>query len=152
MAQIKLTRRIVNFARAQSSEFVLWDHQLKGFGLRVRPSGAKSYVVVYRTGHGRAGMVRRVTLGRAGASFTPEIARKKALAILGAVAAGDDPADERAKARREMVVAQLCDLYIAEGCETKRKSTLSTDRGRVERHIKPLLGQKRVGEVTRGDI
>jgi integrase len=151
MAQFNLTRRVVNSAHALSSEYVLWD-QLKGFGLRVRPSGVKSYVVVYRTGHGRAGMVRRITLGRPSTSFTPELARKKALTILGAVAGGDDPADERAKLRREMTVAQLCDLYIAEGCEAKRKSTVLTDRGRIERHIKPLIGRKRVGEVTRGDI
>ena len=97
-------------------------------------------------------MVRRITLGRPSTSFTPELARKKALTILGAVAGGDDPADERAKLRREMTVAQLCDLYIAEGCEAKRKSTVLTDRGRIERHIKPLIGRKRVGEVTRGDI
>jgi integrase len=152
MVQIKLTRRVVDSTRAKSSEYVLWDQRLRGFGLRVRPSGAKSYVVIYRTGYGRAGMVRRITLGRPGRSLTPELARKKAIAILGAVAKGDDPADERAKARREMTVAQLCDLYLAEGCETKSKSTLATDRGRIERHIKPLIGRKRIGEVTRGDI
>jgi integrase len=152
MAQIKLTRTAVNRAAAQSSEFVLWDSQLTGFGLRVRPSGTKSYVVLYRAGHGRAGVVRRITLGRPSTSFTPELARKKALAVLGAVAIGNDPADERARLRREMTIAQLCDLYVAEGCDAKRKSTLSTDFGRIERHIKPLIGQKRVGEVTRGDI
>src|SRR5947209_6351839 len=126
MSQINLTRRVLNSARALSSEYVLWD-QLRGFGLRIRPSGAKSYVVVYRTGHGRAGVVRRITLGRPSKSFTPELARKKALTILGAVAGGDDPADEYAKLRREMTVAQLCDLYSNEGCEVKRRSTVSTD-------------------------
>ena len=51
-----------------------------------------------------------------------------------------------------MTVGELCDLYIAEGCEAKRKSTLSTDTGRIERHVKPLIGQRRVGEVMRADI
>jgi integrase len=152
MVQEKLTRRVVNSVRPQSSEFVVWDVQLRGFGLRVRSSGVKSYIVVYRSGHGRAGAVRRITLGRPSITFTPEAARKKALIVLGAVADGADPADERAKSRREMTVAQLCDLYIAEGCEAKRKSTISTDVGRIERHVKPLLGRRRVGEVVRADI
>jgi integrase len=51
-----------------------------------------------------------------------------------------------------MTVAQLCDLYLAEGCQTKSASTLATDRGRIERHIKPLIGRERIGELTRGDI
>jgi hypothetical protein len=46
-----------------------------------------------------------------------------------------------------MGVAALCDLYLAEGCETKKPSTLATDHGRIERHIKPLLGAKRISEL-----
>ncbi|MDQ6868362.1 MAG: N-terminal phage integrase SAM-like domain-containing protein [Pseudomonadota bacterium] len=51
-----------------------------------------------------------------------------------------------------MSVAALCDVYLAEGCETKKPSTLATDRGRIERQIKPLLGAKCISEMTRADI
>jgi integrase len=71
---------------------------------------------------------------------------------LGSAANGDDPALDRTQQRRELSVAQLCDLYLAEGCNTKKLSTLTTDRSRIERHIKPLLGHKRIGEVILGDI
>lgn len=43
-------------------------------------------------------------------------------------------------------------FLLAEGCDTKKESTLATDKGRIERHIKPLLGSKRIGELSRADI
>jgi integrase len=54
--------------------------------------------------------------------------------------------------RAALTVSELCDLYLAEGCATKKCSTIATDRGRMERHIKPLLGRKRVADVARADI
>jgi integrase len=57
----------------------------------------------------------------------------------------------RAK-RGEKTVAELCDLYLVEGTSTKKPSTLATDRGRIARHIKPLLGRKLVSDVTQGDV
>jgi len=51
-----------------------------------------------------------------------------------------------------MTVAELCDLYLAEGCSTKKQSTIATDRGRIKRHIKPLLGDRLVGELKRADV
>ncbi len=152
MTVAKLTKRTVDATRIRQSDFVIWDADLAGFGLRVRPSGIKSYIVQYRAGGGRAGVVRKITLGRHGSPWTPEQARAEAKRILGAVANGEDPAKQRAVRRAEITVGQLCDLYISEGCVTKKASTISTDVGRIERHIKPLLGRKRVSEISRADI
>jgi integrase len=80
------------------------------------------------------------------------MARKAARAILGLAASGGDPALDRTLKRQQLTVAQLCDAYIHEGCATKKQSTLATDRSRIERHIKPLLGRKRVDDVSRADI
>ena len=71
---------------------------------------------------------------------------------LGLAASGKDPAALKQGERAALTVCELCDLYLAEGCATKKASTIATDRGRVERHIKPLLGRTRVVEVSRGDI
>jgi hypothetical protein len=54
MADRRITKRVVDGLRPQAKEFAVWDAKLPGFGVRVRPSGAMSYVVVYRRGQGEA--------------------------------------------------------------------------------------------------
>lgn len=124
---------------------------MKGFGLRVSEAGVRTFVIRYRVGGGRTGLERMHTIGRYGA-LTADKAREMARLALADVAGGGDPQGGRSNARAEMTVADLCDLYLAEGCATKKASTLVTDRGRIERHIKPLLGRKRLSDVARGDI
>jgi integrase len=152
MNEIKLTKRIVDILRPRSKEYVVWDSQLIGFGLRVRPTGTKSFVAIYRAGKGRNAAQRKITIGPSGGTLTPDMARKAARVILGAAASGGDPALDRTQKRQQLTVAQLCDAYSQEGCATKKPSTLATDRSRIERHIKPLLGRKRVDDVSRADI
>lgn len=149
--QAKIIKRTVDAATA--ADGWVWDTEVKGFGLRVRSDEHKVYVVEYRPGGGgRSAPKRRVTIGRHGSPWTPDAARIEAKRILGLVADGLDPAAEKSAGRRSMTVADLCDLYLAEGCATKKESTLATDRGRVARHIKPLLGRKKAKDVTRADV
>jgi integrase len=150
MAAGRITKRTVDSLKATGHEYVHWDGELKGFGVRVRPSGAKSFVTVYRTG-GRNAPLRRVTIGAVG-TIEADKARDEAKAIIHGAKVGDDRAAAKATARAELTIAQLCDTYLDEGCDTKKASTIATDRGRIERHIKPLLGRKRIGEVTRADV
>ncbi len=151
MATGKITKRAVDAAKPADTDTYLWDTDLSGFGLKVSPAGGKVYLFQYRLG-GRKGRTRRVTIGRHGSPWTPESARKEAKRLLGEVGAGHDPAEKRAQARRDPTVSELCDLYLAEGCTTKKASTLETDRSNIERHIKPLLGSKRVRAIRRADI
>jgi integrase len=130
-----------------------------GFGARRRAGPAVSYFVMFRTAEGR---LRRYTIGRHGAPWTPETARKEALAVLAAARIeGADPAAEKRERREAATVAELCDLYLADAeagrlltrrGTTKKPSTLATDRSRIERHIKPLLGTMKVPTVTRADV
>jgi hypothetical protein len=92
----KLTKRHVDSIASDSNrEVFAWDSELRGFGLRAKPSGAKTYLIQYRNSEGRT---RRLVLGRHGV-LTPEQARDIARQKLAAVARGEDPsADRRAAA------------------------------------------------------
>jgi hypothetical protein len=82
MADGRITKRVVDGLKPQAKEFAVWDSKLPGFGVRVRPTGAMSYVVVYRAGSGRGAPVRRFTIANVG-KVTPEAARGRAKSILG---------------------------------------------------------------------
>ena len=150
---VKLTKRAVDLILAAGvpvgqSELYAWDADIPGFGMRVKASGVASYLIQYRNKFGRS---RRFTLGRC-AVLTPEEARRKAKLLLASVLAGGDPADERAGFRNDLTIAELCDVYLVEGCGSKKPGTLSMDRSRIERHVKPLLGQIKVGALNRAAV
>ena len=135
----------------------IWDRDISGFGVR-RQIDAVSYVLIYRTTEGRQ---RWHTIGRHGSPWTPDTARKEAIRLLGSVAGGLDPAALKRAKRSAQSVAELCDLYLADAeagriltrrKSAKKASTLLTDKGRVERHIKPLMGTMRVPAVMRADV
>ena len=133
----RITKRAVDALQSGERDAMLWDKELRGFGVRCRTSGGKYYVLKYRA----AGRQRWYTIGQHGAPWTPDMARQEARRLLGEVASGSDPAETKAETRRDLTITELCDLYVAEGCATKKPTTLATDRGRIERHIKPLLGR-----------
>jgi integrase len=144
--------------RALQPGQTLWDSSLPGFGARRQLGEAIVYVLKYRTAEGRQ---RWFTIGQHGGPWTPESARKQARQLLGDVARKGDPATEKRAARKAQTVSELCDLYFADAVagrlmtrrrSPKKASTLATDFGRIERHIKPLLGRRTVSAVTREDI
>lgn len=147
MARPKLTKTIVDALESRARDYVTWCGQLAGFGVRTRPTGRKSYIAQYDF-HGRT---RKVTIGTHGA-MTVDQARDKARAVLANAQLGVDEAETKAKRRAEMTVAELCDEYLEEGCDKKKATTIATDKGRIARHIKPLLGTKKISDVARGDI
>src|SRR5260370_13505423 len=92
---VLLTKRAVDGAGSKDNSYYVWDSALSGFGVRIETSGAKTFIVRYRAeGGGRSAAQRFVTVGRYG-TLTPEQARKQSKTILGGVAKGEDPADER---------------------------------------------------------
>jgi hypothetical protein len=71
MAGRRITKRVVDGLKPRAREYAVWDAQLPGFGVRVRPTGSMSYIVVYRAGAGRSAPVRRYTIAAVG-KITPE--------------------------------------------------------------------------------
>jgi integrase len=151
----KLTKRTVDAAEVPASvETFLWDDHLRGFGLRIYPSGRRAFVVQYRLRGGRGGRTRRIVLGEYG-KMTADEARKRAVKVLVAVDDGRDPVAERDEARSALTVADLADCYLAEGPAAKpnkRASSWAADHSNIQRHIKPLLGRKPARALTQADV
>jgi integrase len=155
----KLTKRTVDSLEVTGNEYFVWDDEIPGFGVRVLASGRKSYVVQYKVG-GRGGDTRRKSLGLHGV-LTPEEARNEARRWLADRARGRDPiAHHRANLKSE-TVEQLARRYLetaekglvlGKRGQPKKASTLATDRGRIERHIIPLLGNKSVRDLSCADV
>lgn len=107
--KMKLTKRNLDAVKPNPThDRYLWDDEVRGFGLRVKPSGARSFFIQYRN---RRGSSRRFTLGKFGV-LAPDEARKMARAELAEVAKGADPAEERSQDRDAMTVRQLCRAYL----------------------------------------
>jgi len=147
--QTKITKRTVDALQPSGVDTFLWDVELKGFGLKVTPKGRKVYLVQYRL---PGTPTRRFTIGAHGSPWTPDAARSRALEILGDVARGRDPADAKRDARADMSIGELCDLYLAEGVRTKKASTIEMDQSRINSHVRPLLGAKRLKGLSKSDI
>ena len=145
-------------ARSLAPGGIIWDDKVTGFAARRQKSDAVTYLIKYRTADGRQ---RWHVIGRHGSPWTPEAARDKARELLGEVIRGGDPAAEKRTAREAMTVEELCDAYRADAEAgrlltrskgPKKASTLAVDKGRIERHIKPLLGKLKAAAVTRDDV
>src|ERR1700722_11691236 len=148
MPPLKLTKRNVDSLKPAAERFTAWDSDVKGFGLRITPTGGRVYVLKYRI----PGAQRWFTVGRHGPPWPPDGARREAVRLLGEGARGHDPAEKRSVDRKAMSFADCGDLYFSESVAHKKTSTLHVDHGRFKLHLRPLLGVKRAGAITRADI
>ena len=145
----KIGKKVVDAAKPGAHRYYVWDPDLKGFGLLVLPSGVKSYFFRYRTPEG---VERRPTIGKHGA-VTPDEARRKAEGMRRIVSAGGDPLAEKDALRQAPTVAVVLDAYVlSERFARKADKTQATDRGRIERHLKPLLGRRHIHKLTPGEV
>lgn len=153
----KLTKRFVEtLAPVAGKDFSIWDRDIPGFSVRVKPTGAKTYEIKYYAPDGRQ---RKKSLGKV-SHLTLDEARKLARIELGKVAGGGDPVADAKREKGRMTIAELCDRYYRDAeagrvlyrNRPKKPSTLAVDKGRIERHIKPLLGSIMLGDLTRANV
>jgi hypothetical protein len=98
----KITKRAVDALQPDKRRDVFtWDSELRGFGVRVKPSGVKTFLIQYRNVERRT---RRLVLGQYGVP-TPENARELAREKLAGAAKGEDPSAERHAVRAGMSVS-----------------------------------------------
>jgi integrase len=144
----KLTKRIVQALAPKPRDYILWDPELKGFGIRVLPSGQRTYLVQYRNG----GRTRRVKIGRHG-PLTADEARTKAKELLGAVAKGTNPAQDISEHRQAPTMATVCERFYRDHVLMRCKpSTQAEYRRSIDLFIKPALGPFKIVDVMRADV
>jgi hypothetical protein len=144
----RISKRSVNAFKSEGERSILWDNELRGFGLVAMRSGVKSYIINYCT---KDGHYRRLTLGQHG-RVTPYEARRLAKERLGGIAGGEDPAAERKKARKRKSTTFTA---VAEEFIKKHVSkTRSADEtGRVIRtYLLPRFGQMQITDIRRRDV
>jgi integrase len=148
----RITKQVVDRLKVSDQEYAIWDAKMPGFGVRVRPTGSKTYVVVYRAGSGRGAPFRRYTIAPVG-KIAPEMARRRAQTILGAVAHGHDPAGEKAAERGTPTVADLADRFMDEHVKPKLKPrTFALYQDILNRLVKPEIGAAKADKVGRAVI
>lgn len=153
MPTIKITRKAVADIVPGEKPVIYYDATLKGFGLKVMPTGAKSWIIEYRPGAGGRGVSKkRIKIGSY-ATHTPEAARDEASRTLARVTLGSDPAAARADERKGQTVAEVADTWLEEHVLLKRKPrTYGEYKIAVERYIKPVLGSLKFGLVEPADV
>lgn len=149
---MKLTSAIVermSYAKQGKAADYRWDSEVRGLAVRVYPSGRRTYVCTYRSDNGTK---RFHKLGDAALLRLPH-ARRLARECLSKVLNGNDPQRDRIVRRGTLTVAQLCDRYLTQHAEArKRASSIKQDKRMIETRIIPRLGSMKLDDVTRADV
>lgn len=145
----RITKKLVDGLKLGKKDELVWDSELKGFGVRAKPTGVKSFVIQYRNSNARS---RRYTIGQYG-RMTVDVARKEARRLLSDVSLGLDPADEKNQKRNTLSVASFSKIYMEEYAPgRKRESSLKTDAINLQKHLLPALGSRAITDVSKADV
>lgn len=148
MAKANLTKEIVDAAEPREKTWILWDFALAGFGVKIHPTGRKTYFLYYHTSSGQQ---RRPKIGAHGV-FAPDAARKVAKQWLQRVAIGGDPSKERKESRRVQTFGSFAVKYLEHIKPRVATLTHSEHERRLKLHILPRLKGKKLGDISRGDV
>ena len=141
----RITKRVVD---GLAPGTIVWDSEIRGFGVRCQRK-AKKFVLKTRVN----GRQRWFTIGEHGSPWTPDTARKEALSLLADIHKGADISSLRAHGEDLQTIANLCDRYLQDHAfQHKKASSAAEDKRNIENHVLPLLGSQLVVEVTRSDI
>jgi integrase len=145
----RLSKRTIDALTPSEKDYFVWEETLPGFGVRVLPSGRKSFLIQYRDAGGRT---RRKSLGRYG-TVTADQAKDKGRELLAAIAHGANPAEEVKRRRGAATVLELCERFLSDYVPSHcRASTAKEYRRCVDLFICPSIGRLQVEEITRVHI
>jgi len=152
MPILKLGLRAVKALPDVTKPTVFYDEDLTGFGLKVFPSGARSWIVEYRPGTGGRGVSKRRMVIGTPKNLTPDEARNRAASILAEVRLGGDPAAEKSALRKAETVRDILDAYLDQARSLRKASTASLYKLYVDKHLAPALGTKKAVALRRDEV
>ncbi len=135
---------------------ILYEDGGKGFGIRIEPSGRKSFFLEYRFGKGKERRNRVLTIGQ-----FPIISLTKARSIashsLDQIEQGDDPATQKiikkTADRNAVTVNDLVEEYLDKWAKVKKKErSWKEDERLLRKDIIPVMGRKKAKDIRRRDI
>lgn len=147
-----LTKRTIDAFPSREKPYIVFDGKLAGFGLRVAPSGSKTFIVEYRPhGGGRAIAKKRLTLGAYG-TLTPDQARKAATEALSTVRHGRDPQAEKHERRTALTISGLIDAFATEHVATKCKARTAQGYAASLEILRKEHGLAKAESLTRAQV
>lgn len=151
MASEKLSKTVVERLHPSDGDTIYWDTELPGFGVRVKRTGVKSFVVQYRS---RAnGTSKRLTLGKFGPLLSFSRAKDLARGILVDAARGGDLVSERQAVRVAPSMADMSSAYMERhAIPKKRPRSAASDQVMINRFILPKLSDCKVRDVGHQDV
>lgn len=146
---MKLTKSVIDklsYSKANGKQDIYWDDNLSAFGVRVYPSGKKSFVLFYRS----KGRQHIKVIGQYG-PLTLEQARNLAKKDLAAVIDNKDPLDEKRKVRGGISFKEFCTVYMKRHAK-EYKRTWVADQRRIDKYLVPAFGSLKIDSITRADV
>lgn len=151
MPKSKLTKSALDALQARTADYLVWDEECAGFGCKVTPAGRKVFIVQYRMG-GRGSPVRKYTIGPHG-KLTLQQAREQARVILGQVASGADPQQQKAEKRAQLGKDRVADLYALFATQHVEQNRSARETKRIFEHdILPKIGSRSVHEIKKPEL
>ncbi len=124
---------------------IVWDTEIKGFGVR-RQADTPAYFLKTRF----KGRQRWLTIGRHGSPWTPDTARTEALRLLVAAREGQAPA--RRSLKPGATVATAVARFRAEHMPKLKARSRMLYNGAFDRFILPKLGRHAIEDLETGDV
>jgi len=142
----KITKKLIDSIAPSPHEQIIFDSETRGFGLKVAPSGRKTFFLKYRNAFGRQ---RKPTIGTYG-DLTVDQARKIAQDWKVQVAQGGDPSAEKQAARTQQTLNEFADGYF--DAAKKKQSTKGMERSYYETHVRKTLGRLPLVDIRQADV
>jgi integrase len=148
---VKISKSVVDGIKPDGTDFYVFDQALAGFGIRVRASGAMSYIAQYRAGAGRGFPVRRITIAKVG-KVTPEQARDVAKDLLASVVKGEDPSRDKAEERGAITFVKLAEAFLEHVAALKKANTHAQYAHMLNTYAIPQFRTRKADALTPSDV